>query len=52
MAKVIELDVDNGWYYQACTKCYKKVKPLENRFHCDKCNRVVIAVPRYEFINE
>lgn len=48
MAKVIEVDADNGWYYQSCSKCFKKVKRFENKLYCDKCTRFVIAIPRYE----
>ncbi|WCJ37843.1 hypothetical protein M5689_018942 [Euphorbia peplus] len=37
-----------GWYYLACDICRKKLKPKEDSFCCDDCDRFArTPIPRY-----
>nr|XP_043639177.1 uncharacterized protein LOC122610248 [Erigeron canadensis] len=58
VATVIRIQVENGWYYHACSKCSKKVERLyelvdENssdegiaRFECGECGVITDVYPK------
>ncbi|XP_075084809.1 replication protein A 70 kDa DNA-binding subunit B-like [Nicotiana tabacum] len=37
-AKLVNLELDQGWSYLACNKCSRKVDKVENKYFCKKCN--------------
>ncbi|KAJ1377403.1 hypothetical protein SESBI_48932 [Sesbania bispinosa] len=49
MAKVIEIDLARGWFYESCTHCFKKVQDIGGKWFCEgkNCMRIVIPVRRY-----
>ncbi|XP_057442510.1 uncharacterized protein LOC130734177 isoform X2 [Lotus japonicus] len=48
LAKVIEINYDNGWMYNSCFKCLKKVEDVGNKFYCSKCSKMVKSIKRYK----
>ncbi|KAJ1394138.1 hypothetical protein SESBI_34441 [Sesbania bispinosa] len=49
MAKVIEIDIARGWFYESCTHCSKKVQDIGVKWFCEgkNCMRIVNSVRRY-----
>ncbi|XP_065632142.1 uncharacterized protein LOC112008489 isoform X2 [Quercus suber] len=47
-AKIVNVNNRCGWYYNACHKCKKKVKPSKGVLWCEHCKvEPKSAVPRY-----
>ncbi|XP_056691757.1 uncharacterized protein [Spinacia oleracea] len=53
LAVIDSIETENGWFYLACKKDYKKVQEMNDdvgvtKFWCDKCNTNVELVPRFK----
>ncbi|XP_056686069.1 replication protein A 70 kDa DNA-binding subunit C [Spinacia oleracea] len=53
LAVIDSIETENGWFYLACKKYYKKVQEMNDdagvtKFWCDKCNTNVEPVPRFK----
>lgn len=46
LAKIIEIESEDNWWYESCGKCLKKVKKIDKQFYCEKCDKMVVAIPR------
>lgn len=47
VATIIDLRLDRGWSYMACTRCAKKVIPDGQAYFCVNCEAIVkFVVPR------
>ncbi|XP_056685552.1 replication protein A 70 kDa DNA-binding subunit C-like [Spinacia oleracea] len=52
LATIDSIELENGWFYLACKKDYKKVQDQKidelTKFWCEKCNNYVDPVPRFK----
>ncbi|XP_056691690.1 replication protein A 70 kDa DNA-binding subunit C-like [Spinacia oleracea] len=52
LATIDSIELENGWFYLACKKDYKKVQDQKidelTKFWCEKCNNYVEPVPRFK----
>ncbi|KAH6766915.1 hypothetical protein C2S52_017898 [Perilla frutescens var. hirtella] len=39
VGKVVDVDLEDGWFYIACKKCYTRLDKQEHQFYCKKCNK-------------
>ncbi|KAH6800456.1 hypothetical protein C2S52_000920 [Perilla frutescens var. hirtella] len=39
VGKVVDVDLEDGWFYIACKKCYARLDKQEHQFYCKKCNK-------------
>lgn len=46
LAKILEIETEDNWWYEACSKCLRKAEPVGRKYYCDKCEKLVVAVPR------
>ncbi|KAL7132608.1 hypothetical protein ABFS83_12G086200 [Erythranthe nasuta] len=47
LAKVIEIESEDKWWYESCVTCFKKVETSGTTFYCLNCDTMVMAVPRF-----
>ncbi|MCH79270.1 replication factor A protein [Trifolium medium] len=43
-----ELDMDAGWFYQACTSCASRITFMGGQLYCGKCKLPRTVVPRFK----
>ncbi|XP_071721943.1 replication factor A protein 1-like [Rutidosis leptorrhynchoides] len=48
LARVIEVESTENWYYEGCTMCNKKVEKNGTKWWCPKCQDMVIAEPKFK----
>lgn len=47
LAQVVEVESENGWFYQSCFNCSQKVFLLNSKLHCSNCHKNVCGFPRF-----
>ncbi|KAL6503223.1 hypothetical protein OROHE_023852 [Orobanche hederae] len=49
IAKILNIDTNYNWFYDACNKCFKKVSVLDKSCWCEKCKmRPTSILTRYK----
>lgn len=46
LARVIEIELDQGWLYDSCNTCFKSVTQVGAKYACENCETMVAATPR------
>ncbi|XP_012845764.1 PREDICTED: replication factor A 51 kDa subunit-like [Erythranthe guttata] len=47
LAKVVEIESQDKWWYESCVTCFKKVETSGTTFYCPNCRTTVMVVPRF-----